>query len=79
VVYRADGQDGEALIRTPLKELLVQLDTQRFLQVHRSVIVARQHVAAAVRVDEGNMHLTLRGRSERLPVSRHFQGLFKAQ
>jgi DNA-binding LytR/AlgR family response regulator len=36
-------------------------------------------VAAAVRVDEGHMHLTLRGRSEKLPVSRHFQGLFKGQ
>lgn len=79
VVYRSDGQDGEALIRTPLKELLAQLDPQRFWQVHRSVIVAQRHVAAAVRIDEGNMHLTLRGRPERLPVSRHFQALFKAQ
>ena len=70
---------GEALIRTPLKELLAQLDPQRFWQVHRSVIVAHRHVAAAVRVDEGNMHLTLRGRPEKLPVSRHFQGLFKGQ
>jgi DNA-binding LytR/AlgR family response regulator len=32
-----------------------------------------------VRVDEGTMHLTLRGRPEKLPVSRPFQGLFKAQ
>jgi len=70
---------GEALIRTPLKELLAQLDPQRFWQVHRSVIVAHRHVATAVRVDEGNMHLTLRGRPEKLPVSRHFQGLFKGQ
>jgi hypothetical protein len=30
-------------------------------------------------VDEGHMHLTLRGRSETLPVSRHFQTLFKGQ
>jgi len=79
VVHRSDGQDGEALIRTPLKELLTQLDAQRFWQVHRSVIVNQRHVASAVRVDEGNMHLTLRGRPERLPVSRHFQGLFKGQ
>ena len=79
VVYRADGQDAEALIRTPLKDLLTQLDSQRFWQVHRSVIVAHRHVAAAVRLDEGNMHLTLRGRGERLPVSRHFQGLFRGQ
>ena len=70
---------GEALIRTPLKELLAQLDEQQFWQVHRSVIVAHRHIASAVRVDEGHMHLTLRGRPERLPVSRHFQGLFKGQ
>ena len=70
---------GEALIRTPLKELLAQLDAQRFWQVHRSIIVNHRHIASAVRVDEGNMHLTLRDRPERLPVSRHFQGLFKGQ
>jgi len=79
VVYRADGADGEALIRTPLKELLTQLDANRFWQVHRSVIVNQRAIASAVRVDEGNMHLTLRGRGEKLPVSRHFQPLFKGQ
>ena len=71
--------DGDALIRTPLKELLAALDEQQFWQVHRSVIVNHQHISAAVRVDEGQMHLTLRGRRETLPVSRHFQGLFKGQ
>jgi len=73
------GGSGDALIRTPLKELLAQLDEQQFWQVHRSVIVNHRHVASAVRVDEGHMHLTLRGRPETLPVSRHFQGLFKGQ
>ncbi len=72
-------EGGDALIRTPLKELLAQLDEQQFWQVHRAVIVNHRHVAAAVRVDEGHMHLTLRGRPETLPVSRHFQGLFKGQ
>ncbi|HRD85998.1 MAG TPA: LytTR family DNA-binding domain-containing protein, partial [Rubrivivax sp.] len=76
---RVVHEDGEALIRTPLKELLAQLDEHSFWQVHRSVIVNHRHIASAVRVDEGNMHLTLRGRSEKLPVSRHFQGLFKGQ
>jgi len=70
---------GEALIRTPLKELLTQLDPAQFWQVHRSVIVNHRHIAAAVRVDEGLMHLVLRGRPEKLPVSRHFQGLFRGQ
>jgi DNA-binding LytR/AlgR family response regulator len=79
VVFDGPGGPGDALIRTPLKELLAQLDPAQFIQVHRSVLVAQRHIAAAVRVDEGQMHLTLRGRSETLPVSRHFQGLFKGQ
>jgi DNA-binding LytR/AlgR family response regulator len=58
---------------------LTQLDESGFWQVHRSVIVNHRHIAAAVRVDEGNMHLTLRGRDETLAVSRPFQGLFKGQ
>ncbi|MBQ0936408.1 LytR/AlgR family response regulator transcription factor [Ideonella paludis] len=70
---------SEALIRTPLKELLAQLDPDQFWQVHRSVIVNHHHIASAVRVDEGTMVLTLRGRPDRLPVSRHFQGMFKGQ
>lgn len=76
---RVVHQDGEALIRTPLKELLAQLDDTLFWQVHRSIIVNHRCIAAAVRVDEGLMHLTLRGRSDKLPVSRAFQGLFKGQ
>lgn len=79
VVYDDDSGAAEALIRTPLKELLAQLDPQQFWQVHRSVIVNHRHIASALRVDEGTMVLTLRGRPDRLPVSRHFQGLFKGQ
>ncbi|MEK8030886.1 LytTR family DNA-binding domain-containing protein [Ideonella sp. DXS29W] len=79
VVYDDEQGSAEALIRTPLKELLAQLDAHQFWQVHRSVIVNHHHIASALRVDEGTMVLTLRGRSERLPVSRHFQGLFKGQ
>ena len=79
IVFDGPHGAGDALIRTPLKELLAQLDEQLFWQVHRSVIVNQRHIASAVRVDEGHMHLTLRGRPETLPVSRHFQGLFKGQ
>lgn len=76
---RVVHEGGEALIRTPLKELLAQLDMQRFWQVHRSVIVNHHHIAAAVRIDEGTMQLVLHGRPEKLPVSRHFQPRFKSQ
>ncbi len=79
VVYDDDAGSAEALIRTPLKELLAQLDAQQFWQVHRSVIVNHRHIASALKVDEGTMVLTLRGRADKLPVSRHFQGLFKGQ
>jgi DNA-binding LytR/AlgR family response regulator len=72
-------EGGDALIRTPLKELLAQLDEEVFWQVHRSVIVNHRCIASAVRVDEGQMHLILRNRPERLPVSRHFQALFRGQ
>lgn len=76
---RVVHEGGEALIRTALKELLARLDEQLFWQIHRSVIVNHRWIASAVRVDEGVMHVTLRGRTEKLPVSRHFQGLFKGQ
>ena len=76
---RVVHDSGDALIRTPLKELLAQLDEQMFWQVHRSIIVNSRCIASAVRVDEGQMHLVLRGRPEKLPVSRHFQTLFKPQ
>ena len=70
---------GEALIRTPLKELLARLETTRFWQVHRSIIVNQRAIASAVRQDDGSMFVSLRGRPERLPVSRHFQSLFRGQ
>lgn len=76
---RVVHRDGEALIRTPLKELLSQLDEEQFWQVHRSVLVNSRCILSALRIDENTMVLTLRGREERLPVSRQFQGLFKGQ
>ncbi len=70
---------GEALIRTPLKELLTQLDAEQFWQIHRSVLVNCRCIASATRIDENAMVISLRGRPERLAVSRQFQGLFKGQ
>jgi DNA-binding LytR/AlgR family response regulator len=76
---RVVHQGGDALIRTPLRELLTQLDPEQFWQIHRSVLVNSRCIARAVRIDEGSMVITLRGRDEKLPVSRQFQALFKGQ
>ncbi len=70
---------SEALIRKPLKELLVDLDSHQFWQVHRSTIVNSQFIKSAVRVDEGVMNLTLHHSNQLVSVSRQFQGLFKGQ
>lgn len=69
---------GEVLIRTPLKELLPQLDAQSFWQVHRGTVVRATAVESVHRDEAGKLHLVLRGRKERLAVSRLYAHLFKA-
>jgi DNA-binding LytR/AlgR family response regulator len=69
-------EDGEALARVALKELVAQLDGDVFRQVDRDLVVNLRHVAGAMRDGAGGMALTLRGRSEWLPVARHFQDQF---
>jgi DNA-binding LytR/AlgR family response regulator len=68
----------EYLIRTPLKELLPQLDTQAFWQVHRGTVVRASAIEAVTRDEAGKLHLQLRGRKEALTVSRLYAHLFKA-
>lgn len=69
---------GEVLIRTPLKELLPQLDAQAFWQVHRGTVVRATAIDSVQRDEAGKLSLGLRGRKERLPVSRLYAHLFKA-
>ena len=68
----------EYLIRTPLKELLPQLDAQRFWQVHRGTVVRSDAIDTVTRDEAGKLHLQLRGRPEKLPVSRLYAHLFRA-
>jgi DNA-binding LytR/AlgR family response regulator len=70
-------REGEALIRTALKELLAQLPRDRFQQIHRGTVVNLNAVAAALRDDAGRVSLTLKGRKETLPVSRLYADLFR--
>jgi DNA-binding LytR/AlgR family response regulator len=70
--------DHEYLIRTPLKDLLPQLDGQRFWQIHRGTVVRSDAIDTVSRDEAGKMHLTLRGRKDKLAVSRLYAHLFRA-
>ncbi len=68
----------EYLIRTPLKELLEQLDPQTFWQVHRGTVVQVSAIDTVVRDEAGRLSITLCGHTDKLPVSRMFAHRFKA-
>lgn len=68
----------EYLIRTPLKELLPQLDAQLFWQVHRGTVVRASAIDSVTRDEAGKLWLRLRGSADRLAVSRLYAHLFKA-
>ncbi|MEN2470568.1 LytTR family DNA-binding domain-containing protein [Burkholderia sp. GS2Y] len=65
------------VIRTPLKDMLQRLDTERFAQVHRGVIVAYAAIDHIERDLLGRLRIHLRGNNDVLPVSRACAGLFK--
>lgn len=70
--------EREHLVRLSLRELLPQLDPHRFWQVHRGTVVQVRAVHAALRDEAGRISLQLRGRPERLAVSRLYAHRFKA-
>ena len=77
VAYHADGKACEALVRTPLKDLVELLDPQQFVQVHRSVMVNRRSISHVARGDNETLQIHLKGRTDVLPVSRTYNHLFK--
>lgn len=70
--------DKEYLVRISLRELLPQLDSQQFWQIHRSVVVRSDAIVRALRDEAGRLSLVLRQRPERLSVSRMYAHQFKA-
>lgn len=68
----------EYLIRTPLKDLLPQLDARQFWQIHRGTVVRADAIASAQRDEAGRLWLLLRDRAEKLAVSRLYAARFKA-
>ncbi len=69
--------DDEALIRTPLKELLGGLDPDTFWQVHRGTVVRVSTIDRVRRDELGKTRIQLRGHRESLPVSAAFVHRFR--
>ncbi len=69
--------DSEALIKTPIRELLDGLDPGTFWQIHRSTLVNVHAIAAVTRDFRGQAHVRIKGKDEALVVSRIYSHLFK--
>ena len=69
--------EGEALLRTPIRELLEVLDPTVFKQIHRGTVVNMKAIAAVTRDESGKGTVRLRGRPETLGVSAPFMTLFR--
>ncbi|MGZ5271230.1 MAG: LytR/AlgR family response regulator transcription factor [Ramlibacter sp.] len=74
---RVQTRQQEAFIRTPIRDLLPQLDPQQFWQIHRSTIVNLAAVASVTRDDAGRQKVHIQGHPEVLEVSRSFAHLFR--
>ncbi|HYE58214.1 MAG TPA: LytTR family DNA-binding domain-containing protein, partial [Rhodothermales bacterium] len=78
VAWRDEGgRPAEALVRTALKDLAEQLDPERFVQVHRSVVVNLRAVSHVTRHDNETADIHLKGRKDVLPVSRTYLHHFR--
>ncbi len=67
----------EALIRKSLAELMETIDPNQFWQIHRGTLVNTEVIESVVRDGLGGLEVVLKGRNERLKVSRSFRHLFK--
>lgn len=69
--------EAELLIRKPLKELLEELNPERFWQVHRGTIVNAEQISGTTRDLRGRVVVKLKHRPESLVVSRAYLHLFR--
>jgi DNA-binding LytR/AlgR family response regulator len=77
VAWRDGGKPADAVVRTPLKELVEQLDADQFAQVHRSVVVNLSAISHVKRHDNETAEIHLKGRNDVLPVSRNYLHVFR--
>jgi DNA-binding LytR/AlgR family response regulator len=77
VAWRDEGQAAEALISTPLKSLVGQLDATQFAQIHRSVVVNLRSIRHVTRGENETASVYLKDRGDVLPVSRSYLHVFR--
>ena len=74
---RVQTASQEALIRKPIKELMAELDPAQFWQIHRSTLINARAIAGITRDERGRQLVSIKGRPEKLEVSRSYAHLFK--
>src|SRR6266849_1242677 len=74
---RVQTAQQEALIRKPIKELIAELDPAQFWQIHRSTLINTRAIAGIIRDERGRQLVAVKGRPEKLEVSRGYAHLFK--
>jgi DNA-binding LytR/AlgR family response regulator len=74
---RVQTAQQEFLIRKPIKELVDELDPAIFWQIHRSTLVNVKAIAGVVRDERGKQLVAVKGRSEKLTVSRSASQFFR--
>ncbi|TFW35010.1 LytR/AlgR family response regulator transcription factor [Massilia horti] len=67
----------EALIRKPVRDLAEELDPSLFWQIHRATLVNVNAIEGVTRDIRGRHLVMVKGRPEKLEVSRSFLHLFK--
>ena len=67
----------EALIRKPVRDLADELDPSLFWQIHRATLVNVNAIEGVTRDIRGRHLVMVKGRSDKLEVSRSFLHLFK--
>jgi DNA-binding LytR/AlgR family response regulator len=70
-------QDSDALIRTPIRDLIEGLDPEKFWQIHRSAVVNATAISSVTRDERGQATVHIKNRKEALVVSRPYSYLFK--
>jgi DNA-binding LytR/AlgR family response regulator len=70
-------EEGESLIRKPIKTLSEELDPDLFWRVHRGTIVNVHHISKVHRSFSGQMTIRLKGHADVLTVSKTYAPLFK--